>query len=270
MSFQPIVVGSGLVGWQFLKATQEKQKNAFDNSPVLARDTDYFAANIRSISSAEDLVSDRRLLRVALGAFGLQDDIDNRFFIRKVLEEGTTDRDALANKLADDRYKALSRAFAFDALTGPRTGQPSFGEEIVAKFRAQEFEVAVGLQDSDLRLALNFERSLPEIAASSGSDDTKWFRIMGTPPLRTVFELTFGLPTGFGQLDIDKQLEVFRDKANSRFGVKDIEELSSPELMNRIVQTFLLQSQIRQSSQASAGQIALNLLQAIPRRSLLG
>ena len=41
------------------------------------------------MKSAADLVADRRLLKVALGAFGLEGEIDKKAFIRKVLEEGT-------------------------------------------------------------------------------------------------------------------------------------------------------------------------------------
>ena len=270
MSFQPVLLGSGLVGWQFLKSTQAQQRAAFEKSPEIVRDTAYFLENIGKIRTAEELVDDRRLLRVALGAFGLEEDINNKFFIRKVLEDGTTDPGALANKLADDRYKSMSRAFAFDSPVGPRTQRVVFGPEIVARYQAQQFEVAVGDQDEQLRLSLNFERSLPEVAESPGGNDTKWFKIMGTPPLRTILETALGLPKGFGQLDIDKQLEVFRDKTQSRFGVREVSEMVEPDVMRRIVQTYLLQAQVSQFSQVGTGQVALSLLQAIPRRSILG
>ncbi|KUF09609.1 DUF1217 domain-containing protein [Pseudoponticoccus marisrubri] len=270
MTFQPVIVGSGLVGWQFLQATQSKQRAVFDAAPELVRDTDYFASEIRNVTSAEDLVADRRLLRVALGAFGLQDDIDNTFFVRKVLEDGINDPEALANRLTDERYKSLARTFAFDSALEPATQRDGFAADIISRFRAQEFEVAVGNQDESLRLAMNYERSLPEIARASGGDDTKWFRVMGTTPLRNVLETALGLPSGFGQLDIDKQLEMFRDKVNSRFGVKEINDMADPDVIRKVVQTYLLQSQINQTSVAGSGQIALSLLQSIPRQSLLG
>jgi hypothetical protein len=271
MSFQPIIVGTGLVGWQFLKSTQDTQKAVFEKSAGLKRDTEYFAAEIANVSTAEELVSDRRLLRVALGAFGLQDDIDNKAFIKKVLDEGVTDSDALANKLTDDRYKALAKAFQFDSPFGPRTTRTVFPTEIIDKFHAQEFEISVGDQDETLRLAMNAERTLPEISGTSISDDAKWFRVMGTPPLRKVFETALGLPSGFGQLDIDQQLGVFRDKVESRFGVKEVSDIANdPELMQKLVQTYLLQAEAQSFAQTSAGTIALSLLQSIPRTSILG
>lgn len=269
MTYQPVVVGTGLVGWQFLKSTQENQREIFDSSFELQRDTDYFAENIRSVTTAEELVNDRRLLRVALGAFGLQDDIDNKFFIQKILEEGVTETDSLANRLADERYKSIAEAFSFDSVFGPRTQLSFFAEEIIPKFQAQEFEVAIGEQDNTLRLALNLERNLPEISSEEVADDTKWFRLMGNPPMREVFEIALGLPSSFGQLDIDKQLEVFRDKSQSRFGVSEIDELTDPEVMDRIVQTYFLQNQVQNFQASGAGQVALSLLQSIPRTSIL-
>ncbi|WP_245710721.1 DUF1217 domain-containing protein [Citreimonas salinaria] len=205
------------------------------------------------------------MLRVALGAFGLQDDIDSKFFIRKILEEGTTERSALANKLADERYKAFSKAFGFGNPRGPGTSAPGFAEDIVAKFRQQSFEVAVGESDQSLRLALNFERGLTEINESGSSENAQWFRLMGTPPMRTVLEKALNLPKTFGQLDIDVQKQVFQDKAQARFGTDKISEMLEPDVMKKIVQTYLLQEQIGLFQATSSGQIAITLLQTARR-----
>ena len=91
MTFQPVIPVGGLAGWGFLNRTMQVQTTAFQKSPTLLRDTEYFAQNIGDIQSADQLVSDRRLLRVALGAFGLSDDINNTHFVRKILSDGTID-----------------------------------------------------------------------------------------------------------------------------------------------------------------------------------
>ena len=265
MTYQPIIVGTGLVGWQFLKATQSTQRAAFDSSASISRDADYFEAEISNITSAEQLVADRRLRSVTLGAFGLQDDIENIYFIQKVLQEGTLASDSLANKLSDDRYKAMSSSFAFDSPLGPNTTTLGFSSNIVSKFKAQAFEVAVGRLDESLRLALNFEREIPSLANQDASEDTKWFRVMGTSPLRSVIEKSLSLPSSFGQLDIDKQLEVFRDKMESRFGVSEIFELSNSSIMTKVLEGFLLQTQISETNKTSQNQVALSLLQSMPR-----
>src|SRR5690606_39015084 len=91
MSFQPTIPMGGLAGWRFLERTAAAQRAAFERGPELARDIAYFQERIAAVGSAEELVADRRLLKVALGAFGLEDEIDKKAFVRKVLEGGTDD-----------------------------------------------------------------------------------------------------------------------------------------------------------------------------------
>ena len=260
--FQPVLPLSGLAGWQMLSRTMQAQTRAFDATPRIARDTAYFEARIGTLDTASDLTADRRLLRVALGAFGLQDDINNRYFIRKVLESDLSDRRALANALSDDRYRQLSEAFGFgDSKTGPRTHDPGFGKKITDAFRTRSFESAVGDQDQSLRLALNAKRELADIATSGVADKTAWFRILGTPPLRTVFETAFGLPQSFGQLDIDQQLQAFRSMAHDKLGINSISDFKDGAVGEQLIQTYLLRDQIRSTSGMSAQSIALALLQ---------
>ncbi len=235
---------------------------AFSNSPAIVTDTQYFKENIGKINTADDLVADRRLMRVALGAFGLQDDIDNKFFIKKILAEGTLDTGSLANKLSDERYKDLTRAFGFD-LGVPSSKLSSFGAEITAKYRQMQFEVAVGAQDDSMRQAMNAARALPELVTSESGESIKWFEIMGNPPLRSVFETALGLPDAFAQLDLDKQLEIFQDRSSSQLGLDSLSELADPEALDKLVQRFLLRSQIESyQSSVSSGSVALMLLQS--------
>ncbi len=261
MTYQPIVVGSGLVAWGFMQRTMETQTNAFKNSFVVKRDTDYFVENIGKVKSAEDLVNDRRLLSVALGAFGLDKDLDNKFFVKTILEEGSTASDALANRLADKRYREFTKAFGFGDLGGPWHKKPEFGQKITEDFVARQFEQAVGEKDENLRFAMNAMRELDDIALSGKSDNTNWFSVMGNPPLRKVFETAFALPKEFGSLNLDKQLETFRGRLEKLTGDGEISQFVKTDAREKLVQRFLLMSQINNVSVASSGQIALTLLQ---------
>lgn len=261
MTYQPILPSTGLVGWKFLERTYETQTKAFESSAVLTRDTEYFAAHIGSVKTAEDLVSDRRLMRVALGAFGLQDDQNNTYFIRKILEEGTIDPRSLANKMSDSRYSAFAEAFGFD-LGVPNTQMSDFAGRMIDRYRAQEFEVAVGEQNEDMRLALNAKREFTELAASDESDRTRWFQIMGNGPLRVVMETALGLPDSFAQIDLDQQLQVFMDKADTQLGLKTLDDLSEGAVLDKLVERFLLRSEVKNTVNSNSASIALTLLQA--------
>lgn len=261
MSFAPIIPSGGLVGWRFLERTYAAQTQTFNKGAALTRDTAYFEANIGAVSSAEDLVSDRRLLRVALGAFGLGDDINSTAFVKKVLSDGTINADALANRLTDTRYKEFSKAFGFGDFATPRTKLSTIGTEITTKYRQKQFEIAVGEQDDSMRLALNAKAELSALATSSGSNDTKWYTVMGNTPLRAVMEVALGLPDGFAQIDIDTQLSEFKSRAKTQLGITSLADLADPEKLNKLVDRYLLREQVNAgTSSYSAASIALTLL----------
>lgn len=263
MTFQPVIPGAGIAGWQFLQRTYDSQFEVFNQSARLQRDTEYFSNKIGDIQSAEDLVKDRRLLGIALGAFGLENDINNRYFIQKILQDGTANDDALANKLSDDRYKKFSTAFGFGPGETITTGDPAKMAEIVSDHRTQSFEISVGEQNDTMRIALFAQRELVELASEDMSEDAKWYSILGQPPLRSMFETALGLPKAFGQIDIDQQLEVFKEKTRSQTGQESVSQFSDPEALEKLTNVFLARSQIANNgADYSPGANALSLLRA--------
>ena len=262
MTYQPIVPSGGILGWNFLSRTRETQQAAFENSKEIVRNVDYFQENIGKVSTAEDLVNNRRLLQVALGAFGLDEDINNKYFLQKVLEDGTLDSAALANRLSDKRYLEFSKAFGFGDFSTPRTVLSDFGQEITSAYKANQFEIAVGNQDSNMRLALGLDDALTGIAESATTENGRWFSVMGQPAVRAVFEVALGLPSSVGALDLDLQLNVFRERLESRFGDGGISQFSDPDKIEELRTLFLLQSDINVSNSAWSGSsTALSILQ---------
>ncbi len=208
------------------------------------------------------MVADRRLLSVALGAFGLDEDIGNTFFIKKVLSDGSESDEALANRLSDKRYLSFSKAFGFGEFPVPRTQFSDFSDQIISAFQTQQFEVAVGNQDENMRLALGMERELGDLLAKEPSKDGSWFLVMGTPTLRQVFSKALGMPTSIASLDLDRQLDEFRDRAERIFGDGEIAQFSDPDIRKKLTQRFLIQSDANAGvSSTSSGSVALALLQ---------
>ncbi|MCL1628093.1 DUF1217 domain-containing protein [Roseibaca sp. V10] len=261
MSFQPIVPLGGLAGWEFLKRTRERQENSFTASPRMSRLTRGFAQDFAKLRSAEDLVGNRQALDVVLGAYGLQADLENRAFIKKVITDGATDPRALSNRLADKRYNALARDMAHLAPGGTGQAPQDLAEQLLGRFRTMAFEVAVGDSNESMRLGLAFERKLPEIAAASQSDAAQWFSVLGDLPTRRVIETALGLPKEFASLDIEEQAERLRAAARKRFGTDAMTELAKPEMIAQITQRFLLMEQVKASQTGMSGAaIALSLL----------
>jgi hypothetical protein len=261
MTFTPVIPFTGYTGWTFLQRTQTAQRTAFEADPVAKRDEAYFREKIGSIKTAEALVSDRRLLRVALGAFGLDGDINNKAFIKKVLAEGTLRVGTLANKLADKQYQAMSAAFGFD-LSVPRTQVSTFADKIMTAYKARQFETAVGDQNNDMRLAMNARRELATLATKSSGQDTKWLTVIGNTPLRQVFETALGLPSTFVALDVDKQVGILRARSERILGKGEVAQFSDPQQIEKLLRQFLVRADLTGGGLAAGGSSALQLLQA--------
>ncbi|SDY44027.1 Protein of unknown function [Jannaschia faecimaris] len=257
MTFQPFVPIGGLAGWRFLQNTAETQRAAHAAGPVLQRDLNYFEENIGSIKTAEQLVGDYRLLSVALGAFGLSDDINSKFLIKRVLEEGTIDPDSLANRLSDKRYRDLSRAFGFGDFGVANTALSDFPDRIAKRYKDQRFEIDMGRTSEMMRLALTAQRELPALASGDSSNRTKWFTLMGTPPLRKVMQTALNMPTAIGTLPIDRQLEVFQERAEAIFGTNDLTELARSDTLSRVLDRYTALDQSGGSSSVSSPALVL-------------
>lgn len=260
MPFKPIVVGNGLVAWRNLQRSLPQQLERFAKAPVQDRVIKHFEEKAQTLTSGNAVVSDRQILTVALGAYGLQDDLQSRFFISKILDEGVSQPNALANRMTDSRYKRLAGDFAFDGLSRITGVLDATAKKITSNYVQQAFAEAVGQNDQSLRLALNADGEFQRIAAQDISDDAKWYLVMGNPPLRSVVETSLGLPNSFGRLDIDQQLDVFRAKSASSFGVTEIDDLANVEKRGTLIDLFLLKQQVLQGSSFSSNSIALQLL----------
>ncbi|NPD17512.1 DUF1217 domain-containing protein [Xinfangfangia sp. D13-10-4-6] len=264
MSFQPIISGSGYTGWLMLKRTMPSQEAAWRSSPVNQREANYFRDNIGKVTSADDLVSDRRLLKVALSAFGLEQDINAKAFIKKVLSDGVDNPKDLANRLADKSYKSLSESFGLSGLELPNTIEDGFADEILEKYHYRQFESAIGESNSSYRLALNTERELARISSLPVSEDTKWYMILGSKPLRAVFEKSFGFSSGFGNISIDQQLSSLKGKAQSVFGNSGVTQFSDTAKVEKLIRNYLIRESLS-VSQMSPAQSALQLLHSMKR-----
>jgi hypothetical protein len=85
--FQPVIPLTGNSGWKFLEATYDRQLESHSKSPQVRLDRDYLTEKFSEPVAVEDLLKDKRLLRVALTAFDLGGEEWKGGFIRKVLEE---------------------------------------------------------------------------------------------------------------------------------------------------------------------------------------
>jgi Protein of unknown function (DUF1217) len=91
--------------------------------------------------------------------------------------------------------------------------------------------------------------------------------VLGSPPLRKVFETALRLPASIGTIDIDRQLAVFKSRAEGKFGSSDLAQFKDPAKLESLMRSFLLASE--QTTYSNATQPAARALQMLQASSSL-
>src|SRR4051812_14816804 len=133
--------------------------NDLDNSlaqvakkPEVARETEYYLAHIGNVKSIDDFMKDKRLVTYAMTAYGLGDLSYATGFIRKLLQGGIDDSDALANRLTDSKYKAFVSTFNFVLYGDATTALTEAQQGTADLYNRQALEKTVGDQSEGARL----------------------------------------------------------------------------------------------------------------------
>lgn len=260
--FRPVIPLSGVAGWNFLQKTYDRQLETFSKSAQIRNDRDYLVEKLSSPLSKEDFLDDRRLLRVALTAFGLEGEEWKRGFIDKVLTEVADPESTFLARLNNPKYTAFAEAFI------PLNDKIYIGSEALDKmtenYTAEAFEIAVGEVDEDLRLSMNYASEIGDLIGENSSDKAVLYRILGSVPVRNVLQTALGLPQDTVKLDLDKQADIFKEKLSSKLGINSLADLTKPENIEKVVHRYqVLQLAQNGPSATTPGYTALTLLSGI-------
>lgn len=257
----PISVGAkGVLGWNILKRAEGKLLEGLRKNAQIQDSISYFRSNITKINSASELVDDYRMLSFVLKANGLGDDINNRAFIKKVIESDLSDRNSFANRLSDKRYARLAYSVV-DAWSGESENIDRSIRENVDLYVERTLQERVGASDGNLALVLNARRELCSLAERASSEKSFWYEVLGSVPLRTVLEGALGLSANYRKLDIDRQVESFSAAARVQLKIGSGVEVALPEVIENISKRYLARSAVSASgSYGSSYGIALAIL----------
>lgn len=210
-------------GYQLIVRDMERSISRIEAQPMVARETEYYRANIGKVTSIEEFVADDRLFRYAMKAHGLEDMAYAKAFMVKALEGGIDDADSFANKLSDKRYREFVETFNF-ARYGEQTTSfydPTTGT--VEKYLRQSLEEDAGAQNEGVRLALYFRRKAESL--------NSFYEVLADPALSQVVRTALGFPDLLAQADIDKQVAMFKERL-------DIEDFRDEAKLEEFLKRF--------------------------------
>lgn len=214
---------STIADYTRLTKDMSKSLTQVAQEPDVSRETDYYLSHIGKVKTIDDFLKDYRLYSYAMKAYGLSDMTYAKAFMRKVLTEGVSDKDAFANKLSDTRYRQFATAFNFAALGDQATSTTAATTGTATQYVTQTMEENAGNQNEGLRLALYFTRKASTI--------TNAYQILADKALTQVVQTAMGWSSTISSSDIDAQAKMITDKI-------DLTDFRDPAKVTRFVQRF--------------------------------
>ena len=256
---QPAIPMSGLAGWSFLQTTYSRQLETFSDSASVKNDRAYMSEKLSSPISLDDFMSDRRLLRVTMTAFDLAGEEWKGGFIRKALEEAANPDSTFLKRLNNPAYTKFAETFAFK--DGTLSLEAEKIDQLGEDFETAAFRIAVGDVDENMRLSLNYQQKIVDIAGTGASNDAIAYRILSNVPVKTVLEKALNLPSDLSKQPIEKQAEMLRDKLSSAFGISELGDLVTPDNVDAVIRRFHVMETVNNGPSAlTPGYTALTLL----------
>lgn len=191
--------------------------------PDVKRETDYYNAHIGNIKSIDDFLKNDRVYRYAMKAYGLSDLTYAKGLIRKVLEGGVSDSKSVANQMSDPRFKALAKAFDFQAFGEATTNTQAVQKDTVDNYVRQQLETEAGSSNEAVRLALYFKRNAANVTSPYG--------ILADKALLQVYQTAFDISPMTSAQDIEVQAANVKKKL-------DVKDLQDPAKVDKIIQKF--------------------------------
>jgi hypothetical protein len=207
------------------------------HKPQVAREAEYYLANIEKIKSIDDFIGNHRVFAFAMKAFGLGDMTYAKAFMRKALTEGIDNQKSFANGLSDPRYREFVETFNFARHGEATTIFERTRQATVDKYVRLTLEEDSGAQNEGVRLALYFQRKAPGITSPLG--------ILADAALLKVAQTALGLPAATSALDIDKQAALIAQRL-------DIEDFKDPQKLDEFVSRFTSLWEIENPTQPPA------------------
>jgi hypothetical protein len=207
------------------KSDTSKQVAQFAQTPAVKKEIDYFRQKAAEVKTPDELLNDPRLLKFALSAYSLEGEMQFPARIKKVMVGDPKDPKALANRLADPRFREINKDFALGQLGTANLKLTKFVDGIVSKYLTNEYEKKLGEQNPALREAAYFKRKIGEAKDIYG--------ILGDKVLRSVVMETLRIPPEVANQSVEKQAEL------AMKGFK-MDKAKDPAYIDQFVKRFLV------------------------------
>ncbi|CAN1547290.1 Protein of unknown function DUF1217 [Rhabdaerophilaceae bacterium] len=207
---------------------------------VVKADIAYFRAKVAKIATPDEFLKDYRLLKFALAAYNLEDQLQYPARIKAIMKDDPTDPTSLVRRMTSAGYREINAAFDFFSKGVTKLKDASFVDEVVKKFTVSRYEQSLGAINPELSDAVYFERKIG--AVRNG------YEIIGDPILFDVVKTALSVPGNAVGGKIER-LKAWVEKG------LDMKRLNEPAYVKKIVERFLVLKDVENRRVSGSGLI---------------
>jgi hypothetical protein len=217
-----------------------------EKDPVTQRDLQALEQAVARAKDPGDLLRNPRVLRLLMEATGLADQAANGGLARNALMSKLSDRQSLANRLPDQRWKAAAQRLDFAASGLAKVRDPAVMEAIKNGIVQYRRITAISAQSRAVADAL-YVRDLPQ-----GQTPTL-FAVLGDKVMRRVATTVANLPKELAMQGVEAQARTL----GARF---DPAQFADPKKRDALINRYLIVSSSAQGGLQVPGGIGSPLL----------
>lgn len=217
---------STFTDYQLIARNLSKSLDRKASEKAISREIQYFRDNIGKVKTADDLVGNSRLYTFAMKAYGLDDMIYAKAFMKKVLaREPDSKGNILVTRLEDSRYQDIAKAFNFGNSGADFKSDPSAYDDTIKSYVRQNLETSAGEDDEGVRLALYFQRKAGTIKSA--------YSILADKALAQVVRTALGLSDDVAKGSVDAQANLIKRRL-------DVADFQDPDKLNKFLKRFTI------------------------------
>lgn len=236
--------GDPIAALRAAERDEAKDIAATARQPQVQRDVAAFRAGVAKAGTPAALLSDPAVLKVLLTANGLGDQQAYPALARKALMSNLQDPKSLANTLADTRWKAAARTFAFAAQGLAVIRDPKVLNTLASGYAEVTWRKSLDRATPGLSNALDFRAR----AAAITSVD----QILGNGTLRTVVTTALGIPLQIALQPLEAQERAISSRV-------DIAKFKDPAFVDKFTQRYLIAAAAGAPGTPSADLVSLSV-----------
>lgn len=233
---------SALAVYGALSKIEPQRKSVLIKDPVYKKDLQDFKLQAAKVKTADDLFKNYKLLKTVLEAYDLDSEIEKAGFIKKILLGNPLDKEALVNRVNDNRYRDLASDLGLYAgVDGLKS--PAFAAKIETKLAQIRFEKTIDEEAPGVRAAMRFKAAASKIKSP--------YDILSDPVLRDVVFKATGLPIVVVRQSVESQARLLESRIK-------FDKLKNPAYVDKIIKQYLANTELAASAAAaSSTQISL-------------